>query len=71
MLAVLQRVTDEQKSHVLLLEVGLPGRSGLEIIADVYKQAPQCGIVILTVFDDEDKISRAAAVASALTHRLV
>jgi len=65
MLAVLQRVTDDQKPDVLLLDVGLPGRSGLEIIADVHKHAPQCRIVILTVFEDEDKISRAISAGAS------
>jgi DNA-binding NarL/FixJ family response regulator len=65
MLAVLQRVTDDQKPDVLLLDVGLPGRSGLEIIADVHKHAPQCRIVILTVFEDEDKISKAISAGAS------
>jgi DNA-binding NarL/FixJ family response regulator len=44
---------------VLLLDVGLPGRSGLEIIQDVHKLAPDCRVVILTVFEDEAKIGQA------------
>ncbi|MCA1963336.1 MAG: response regulator transcription factor [Prosthecobacter sp.] len=47
------------RPDVLLLDVGLPGRSGLEIIQDVHKLAPDCRVVILTVFEDEAKIGQA------------
>ena len=33
--------------------------SGLEIIRDVLRRAPGCRIVILTIFEDEEKITRA------------
>ena len=59
MLAALKSASAEQKPDVLLLDVGLPGRSGLEIISDVHHLAPDCRIVILTVFEDEAKISQA------------
>ena len=59
MLAALKGAGEGQKPDVLLLDVGLPGRSGLEIMADVHQLAPECRIVILTVFEDEEKISRA------------
>lgn len=49
----------EDKPQVLLLDVGLPGRSGLEIIGDIHHHAPDCRVVILTVFEDEGKISQA------------
>lgn len=57
MLAAL--ATTDSKPQVLLLDVGLPGRSGLDVIADVHHHAPDCRIVILTVFEDEAKISQA------------
>jgi DNA-binding NarL/FixJ family response regulator len=49
----------KEKPQVLLLDVGLPGRSGLDIIPDVHQHAPDCRIVILTVFEDEAKIAQA------------
>ena len=57
MLAAL--VQSDEKPQVLLLDVGLPGRSGLEILDDIHKHAPDCRVVILTVFEDEAKISQA------------
>ena len=63
MLAALKAAPPAQMPDVLLLDVGLPGRSGLEIIADVHRLAPDCRIVILTVFEDEAKISTAISAA--------
>lgn len=48
-----------EKPQVLLLDVGLPGRNGLEILAEIHEHAPDCRVVILTVFEDEAKISQA------------
>jgi DNA-binding NarL/FixJ family response regulator len=56
------RAADESTSpQVLLMDVGLPGRSGLDALADVVALAPDCRVVILTVFEDEKKISAAIA----------
>ena len=65
MLAALKSAPADQKPDVLLLDVGLPGRSGLEIISDVHKLAPDCRIVILTVFEDETKISQAISAGAS------
>lgn len=59
MLSTLRRSPPELHPEVLLLDLGLPGRSGLEAMEDVIKLAPDCRIVILTVFEDEQKISAA------------
>mgnify|MGYP002633182787 CR=1 FL=1 len=60
MLDELRGKTDEADlPNVLLLDVGLPGRSGLEVIGDVLELAPECRVVILTVFEDEKKIGAA------------
>ena len=45
--------------QVLLLDLGLPGMSGLEVIHEVTERAPACRIIVLTVFEDEQKISQA------------
>ncbi|HSI12493.1 MAG TPA: response regulator transcription factor [Chthoniobacter sp.] len=45
--------------QVILLDVGLPGMSGLDGITPLREGAPQVKIIVLTVFEDEDKIFRA------------
>ncbi|MFC5454544.1 response regulator [Prosthecobacter fluviatilis] len=51
--------TVAQKPDVFLLDVELPGVSGIEGIARLRELAPQASIIILTVFEDDDKIFRA------------
>lgn len=65
MLTALRTKPPRQKPDVLLLDVGLPGRSGLDIISDVHSMAPDCRVVILTVFEDEEKISRAISAGAS------
>ena len=61
MLLKLRRIAAPELPQVLLMDVGLPGRSGLEALPDLIKLAPDCRVVILTVFEDEKKISAAIA----------
>lgn len=41
---------------VVLMDIGLPGMSGLEGIAAVRERWPACEVVVFTVFDDAEKI---------------
>jgi len=45
--------------QVILLDIELPGMSGLEGIKEIKKLTPSSDIIILTVFDDDDKIFNA------------
>jgi DNA-binding NarL/FixJ family response regulator len=49
----------EPPPDVLLLDLELPGLSGLEAIKSIKLISPATHILILTVFDDSDKIFRA------------
>ena len=44
---------------VILLDVGLPGMDGIAGVGELRRVAPQARVLLLTVFEDEEKIFRA------------
>jgi DNA-binding NarL/FixJ family response regulator len=48
-----------ESPDVLLVDVALPGISGIDGIKQIKALAPEAQAVVLTVFDDDDKIFRA------------
>lgn len=58
-------LTTEPAPQVLLLDVGLPGMNGIEGITRLRQLAPTTAIVILTVFEEDDKIFRAICAGAA------
>lgn len=55
----LDRVKSDGPPDVLLLDIGLPGVDGISGLPQLRSAAPEAKIVILTVFDDHDKVFRA------------
>jgi DNA-binding NarL/FixJ family response regulator len=51
--------------QVILLDVGLPGMDGLAAIPKLRERLPGAVIIVLTVFEDEDKIFRAICSGAA------
>ncbi|MDW8137731.1 MAG: response regulator transcription factor, partial [Bacteroidota bacterium] len=49
----------EERPDVLLLDLGLPGMSGLEALRCFRVHVPGLCVVVLTVFDDPDTVFRA------------
>jgi DNA-binding NarL/FixJ family response regulator len=47
------------ESDVILMDINLPGKSGIEGLAEMKQKQPQAQIVMMTVFDDDEHISRA------------
>ncbi len=45
--------------HILLLDIGLPGISGLDAIPLIFEKIPHIDIVILTTYEEEDIILKA------------
>jgi DNA-binding NarL/FixJ family response regulator len=52
-------VNADRAPQVILLDVGLPGMDGITGIAHLKSRAPLASILILTVFEDDEKIFRA------------
>lgn len=50
---------------LILLDVGLPGMSGLDGIRLIKERSPKTLIVILTVFEDDDKVFSAICAGAA------
>jgi len=61
----LAALTREAAPDLILLDVGLPGMSGLDGIRLFKERAPKSLIVILTVFEDDDKVFRAICAGAA------
>jgi len=56
---VLAALAHDDAPHLILLDVGLPGMSGLNGIRFIKERAPKTLVVILTVFEDDDKVFQA------------
>lgn len=55
----------ETLPDVVLLDVELPGMTGIEGIGRLRQLAPKTAVIILTVFEDDDKIFRAICAGAA------
>jgi DNA-binding NarL/FixJ family response regulator len=66
----LARLEEDVPPDVILMDIGLPGMSGIEGIGRVKAIAPSIQVVMLTVFEDADNIIRAiGAGASGYLHK--
>src|ERR1041385_5077395 len=50
------RDVEENTPDVILMDIGMPGISGIEAVALVRKNFPNMKVVMQTVFDDDDKV---------------
>lgn len=53
------KVAREPKVDVMLLDIGLPGMSGLEGIQHIQKLLPKVNIIMLTTYEEDEKIFKA------------
>lgn len=44
---------------IVLSDIGLPGESGIQGVQRIKKHAPQCQVIMLTVYDDANRIFQA------------
>ena len=55
-LALGRRMFDELQPDVLLIDLDLPGGSGIELIRHAAHVRPQCDVVVISVFGDEQHL---------------
>ncbi|MGC4017399.1 MAG: response regulator transcription factor [Luteolibacter sp.] len=48
-----------ERPDVLLLDLGLPGRDGLQVLDEVRQVLPELKVLILSAFDDRERVYRA------------
>ena len=61
----LAKLLTGERPDVVLLDIGLPGIDGIEGIVRIKQLAADVGIVVLTVFEDDDKIFRAVCAGAS------
>lgn len=59
LLEELSKAGNAAAPNVVLLDIRLPGLSGLEAIAAIKAQIPDSQVIMLTMFDDQERIFRA------------
>ena len=50
------RLLDQEPADVLLVDLGLPDGSGIDVIRAAHVQWPECSIMVCTVFGDESHV---------------
>src|SRR5262245_34194859 len=50
------RLAREQKPNMVLMDIGLPGISGVEATLDIIRNDPGCKVVILSMYGDEKSV---------------
>ncbi len=44
------------RPHLVLMDIGLPGLNGVETTAEILRYHPECKVIILSMFDDENSV---------------
>jgi len=50
------RELDAKAPNVVLMDINLPGRSGIECLREIKKTTPNIRVVMVTVYDDDDRV---------------
>ena len=61
---LIQRI-ELAKPDIILMDIGMPGLSGIEAVLIIRKQFPEMPILMQTVFEDEDKIFAAVCAGAS------
>ena len=50
------QLTRQERPEIVLMDIGLPGLSGIEATTEILRYSPQIKIVILSMYDDEHSV---------------
>lgn len=53
------RLAEEQQPDILLLDISLPGRSGLDLLPELLTRSPQSRIIMMTMHEEQQYLKRA------------
>src|SRR5215207_2113970 len=42
--------------HIILMDIKMPGLNGIEATREIQRASPQIGILVLTMFEDDDSV---------------
>ncbi|GAB2561829.1 response regulator [Spirosoma areae] len=51
--------THQLQPNVVLMDIDLPGRDGIQAVMSLHREFPAVNVLMLTVFDDDDRVFRA------------
>ena len=50
---------EAEKPDVVLMDIDLPGMDGIQAVSEIRKHFPEMKVIMLTVFEDDEKIFKA------------
>ncbi len=59
------KLTERLNPDVVLVDINLPGLNGLEVARVIKRRDPRIGIIVLSVYEDEDQLFQAIKVGAA------
>ena len=59
------KLTERLNPDVVLVDVNLPGLNGLEVARVIKRRDPRTGIIVLSVYEDDDQLFQAIKVGAA------
>lgn len=59
------RLTERQMPDVVLMDINLPGLNGLEVARIIKRRDPRVGMIVLSVYEDDDQLFQAIKVGAS------
>ena len=53
------RLADELQPDLVIMDIGMPNLNGIEATAQIVKRSPNIGVIMLSVYSDEEYLLRA------------